>query len=53
MHEAAVAAAFAVARLAPPTALAALLPVAEQIADIAEHDAIGPGDIRIFNTQIG
>jgi alkylhydroperoxidase/carboxymuconolactone decarboxylase family protein YurZ len=50
---AAVAAAFAAARLAPDTALTALLPVATALAGVAEHHAVGPGETRIFNCQIG
>ena len=52
-REAAVRAAFAVARLNPAVALDALLPVAKDLCDVAEHDAIGPNEIKIFNTQIG
>ena len=52
-REAAVRAAFAVARLNPAVALDALLPVAKDLCDVAEHDAIGPNEIKIFNTRIG
>ena len=52
-REAAVRAAFAVARLNPAVALDALLPVAKDLCDVAEHDEIGPTEIKIFNTQIG
>ena len=52
-REAAVRAAFAVARLNPAVALDALLPVAKDLCDVAEHDEIGPNEIKIFNTQIG
>ena len=47
-REAAVRAAFAVARLNPAVALDALLPVAKD-RDVAEHDAIGPTRLR-FST---
>jgi hypothetical protein len=52
-RKAATAAAFAAARLAPDTALNALLPAANALANVAEHHAVGPNEIKIFNCQIG
>ena len=52
-RDAAVGAAFAVARLDAETAVAALLPVAESLADVAEHAALTAKEIAVFKCRPG